>query len=64
MLYLNKTKEECIPDTGAAISVISEETAKKAGLNINPYDKNKVRVITADDKEIQGVPAYVEADVT
>ena len=37
VLYLNNTEVEYIPDTGAAISVISEETAKKAGLNIN-YD--------------------------
>ena len=64
VLYLNNTEVEYIPDTGAAISVISEETAKRAGLNINPYDKNKVRVITADGKEVQDVPGYVETDVT
>ena len=62
--YLNNTEVEYIPETGAAISVISEETAKKAGLNVYPYDKNKVRVITADGKEVQDVPGYVEADVT
>ena len=39
VLYLNNTEVEYIPDTGAAISVISEDTAKKAGLNINPYEK-------------------------
>ena len=30
------------------MSVISEETAKRAGLKINPYDNSKIRVITAD----------------
>ena len=30
VLYLNNTEVEYIPDTGAAISVISEETAKRA----------------------------------
>ena len=48
VLFLNNTEVENIPDTGAAIPVISEETAKRAGLNVNPSYKNKVRVITAD----------------
>ena len=30
VLYLNNTEVEYIPDTGPAISVISEETAKRA----------------------------------
>ena len=64
VLYLNNTEEEYIPDTGAAISVISEVTAKKTGLNFYPYDKNKVKVMTEDGKEVQDVPGYVEADVT
>ena len=63
-LYLNNTEVEYIPDTGAAMSVISEETAKRAGLKINPYDSSKVRVITADGTEVPDVPGYVEADVT
>ena len=46
------------------MSVISEETAKRAGLKVNPYDSTKVRVITADGKEVPDVPGYVEADVT
>jgi hypothetical protein len=62
-LYLNNTEVEYIPDTGAAMSVISEETARKVGLKINPYDKTKVRVITADGKEVQDVPGYVETDI-
>ena len=49
-LYLNNTEVEYIPDTGAAMSVISEETAKRAGLKVNPYDSTKVRVITADGR--------------
>ena len=53
-----------ILDTGAAISVISEETVKRAGLNVYPSDKNKVRVMTADGKEVQDVPGYEEADIT
>ena len=63
-LYLTNTEVEYIPDTGAAMSVISEETAKRAGLKINPYDHSKIRVITADDKEVPDVPGYVETDVT
>ena len=64
VFYLNKTEVEYILDRCAAIFVISEETAKKAGLNVYPYDKNKVRVITSDGKEVQDVPGYVKADVT
>ena len=64
VLFLNNTEVKYIPDTGAAILVISEETAKRAGLNVHPYDKNKVRVMTADGKEVQDVPGYVESDVT
>ena len=64
VLYLNNTEVEYIPDTGAAISVISKETAKRAKLNVLQHDKNKVRVMTADDKEVQDVTGYVEADVT
>ena len=63
-LDLNKTEAEYIPDTGAAMTVISEETAKRADLKVNPYDNSKVRVITADGKEVPEVPGYVEADVT
>ena len=40
ILYLNNTEEEYIPDTGAAMSVISEETAKRVGLKENPYDNS------------------------
>ena len=59
ILYLNNTEVEYIPDTGAAMSVISEETAKRAGLKVNPYDTSKLRVITADGKEVPDVPGYV-----
>ena len=63
-LFLNNTEVEYIPDTGAAMSVISEETAKRAGLKVNPYDRSKIRAITEDGKEVPDVPGYVEADVT
>ena len=46
------------------MSVISEETAKRAGLKVNPYDNSNIRVITADGKEVPDVQGYVEADVT
>ena len=63
-LYLNNTEVEYISDTGAAMSVISEEAAKRAGLKINPYDNSKIRVTTAEGKEVTDEPGYVEADVT
>ena len=46
------------------MSVISEETAKRADLKLNPYDNSKIRFITAEGKEVPDVPGYVEADVT
>ena len=64
-LYPNNTEVEYTEvDTGAAMSVISEETAKRAGLKLSPYDNSKIRVISADGKEVPDVPGYVEADVT
>ena len=52
-----------IPDTGASISVISEEVAKTIGLEIKPYDSNKVKAIKADGKEVKDILGFAEVDV-
>ena len=46
-LKLNNVLINYIPDTGAAISVINEAVAKMAGLEIRPFNKAKVKVVTA-----------------
>ena len=53
-----------IPDTGAAISVISEKVAKMAGLEIKPFNKAKVKVVTAEGNEVKDLLGFAEADVT
>ena len=46
------------------MSVISEETEKRAGLKIKPYDNSKIRVITVGGKEVPDVAGFMEANVT
>ena len=42
-LKYNNVSVNYIPDTGVAISVISEEIARMAGLEIKPFDKSRVK---------------------
>ena len=52
-LKLNNISVQYIPDTGAAISVISEKMANAIGAEIRPYDKSKIKAVTADGKEVK-----------
>ena len=45
------------------MSVISEETAQRAGLKINPCNNSKIRVITADGKEVKDLLGFAEVDI-
>ena len=53
-----------IPDTGAAISVISEEVARILSVEIKPYDKSRIKAVTADGKEVRDILGFAEVDVT
>ena len=50
-LKLNNVLVRYIRDTGAAISVISEDVAKSVGLEIKLYEKTRIKAITTDGKE-------------
>ena len=70
-LLLNNTAIQYIPDTGAAISVISEEVTRILNIEIKPYDKIRIKAITADGKEVKDILGFAvddildfEADVT
>ena len=63
-LMLNKIAIQYIPDTGAAISVISEEVARILNIEIKPYDKSRIKAVTADGKEIKDILGFAEVDVT
>ena len=62
-LKLNNVSVQYIPDTGATISVISENVAKAIGAEIKPYDRTKIKVITADGKEVKDILGFAEVDV-
>ena len=48
----------------ATIFVISEDTARKVNAKISPYDKSKIRAMTADGKEVKDVLGFAELEVT
>ena len=54
-LLLNNIAEQYIPNKGAAISVVSEEAARSLKLEIKPYDKTRIKAITADGKEVKDI---------
>ena len=53
-----------IPDTGAAISVISEAVVKNAALEIKSFNKAKVKEVTAEGNEVKDLLGFTEEDVT
>ena len=61
---LNNIAIQYIHDTGAAISVISEEVARILNIEIKPYDKTRIKAITADGKEVKYILGFAEVDVT
>ena len=61
-LLLNNESVQYIPDTGAAISVVSEEVAKSLKLEIEPYDKTRVKAITAEGKEVKDIVGLTAVD--
>ena len=63
-LLLNNVSIKYIADTGASMSVISEDTARKVNAKIRPYDKSKIRAMTADGKEVKDVLCFAEVEVT
>ena len=62
-LKLNNISVQYIPDTGATISVISENVAKAIPAEVKPYDWTKIKAITADGKEVQDVSGFAEVEV-
>ena len=64
-LKLNNVSVRYIPDTGAAISVISKTVAKAIGVEVKPFDRTKVKAITADGKEVKDIrrSPFAEEDV-
>ena len=64
LLLLNNIAIQHMPNTGAAISVISEEVARILKLEIKPYDKSRIKAVTANGKEVQNILGFAEVDVT
>ena len=62
-LKFNNVAVNYIPDTGAEISVISEAVANSADLEIRPFDKAKVKVVTAEGNEVKDLLGFTEADL-
>ena len=62
-LKLNNVAVKYMPDTGASITVISKNVAKSIGAEVKPFDPNKIKVITADGKEVKDILGFTEADV-
>ena len=62
-LKLNNVSVNYIPDTGAAITVVSKAVAKMANLEIKPFNKAKVKVVTAEGNEVKDLLGFAEADV-
>ena len=63
-ILLNNVAIQYMADTGAGISVISEEVAKILNIDIKPYDKSKIKAVTADVKEVKDILGFAEVDVT
>ena len=63
-ILLNNIAIQYIPDTGAAISVISEEVARILNVEIKPYDKSRIKAVTADGKEVKDILGFADVDVT
>ena len=63
ILKLNNVAIQYIPDTGASITVISEEVAKAIGAEIKPYDQSKIKVVTADGKQVKDLLGFAEVDI-
>ena len=63
ILKLNNVTVKYIPDTSASITVISEDEAKAIGAEIKPYDQNKIKVVTADGKEVKDLLGFAEVDI-
>ena len=63
---LNNVAIQYMADTGAGISVISEEVAKILNKEIKPYDKFKIKAVVrkADGKEFKDILGFAEVDVT
>ena len=63
ILKLNNVAVKYIPDTGASITLISEEVAKAIGAAIKPYDQSKIKVVTADGKQVKDLLGFAEVDI-
>ena len=63
-ILLNNVAIQYMADTGAGISVISEEVAKILNIEIKPNDKSKIKAVTADGKEVKDILGFAEVDVT
>ena len=63
-LLINNIAINYIADTGASITVISEETARRVNAKISPYDRSKIKAMTADGKEVKDVLGFAEVEVT
>ena len=60
---MNNVAVKYMPDTGASITVISENVVKTIGAEIKPFVMNKIKVITADGKEVKDILGFAEEDV-
>ena len=63
-LLLNNKPIKYVADTGALMSVISEDTARTIGTKISPYDKTRIIAMTADGKEVKDVLGFADIEVT
>ena len=61
---LNNVAIQYLADTGADISVIREEVAKILNIEIKPYDRSKIKAVTADGKVFKDILGFAEVDVT
>ena len=61
---LNNVAIQYLADTGAGISVISEEVAKILNIEIKSYDRTKIKAVTADGKEVKDILGFAELDAT
>ena len=43
--------------------MISEDVAKAIGAEIKRYDQNKIKVVTADGKEVKDLLRFAEVDI-
>ena len=59
-----KKQRTLLLNTGAAVSVINEEVAKILTIEIKPYDKSRIKAVTAYGKEIKDILGFAEVDVT